>query len=306
MAEHSADSTSGAATVLSTDKDDRGLEVGRQTADLNHVSNVKFQTFDWTADSFDGSRASLVIGADILYLPDSATFIIRALANMLAPSGVCIITDPGRPAATRFIEACSAANLACSVVSVQDVSSADCSLHILRAIIVAMPSDWRLPKASKELQHSLAAMAIAVPEISPTPYESPSPRSPLPNPLPVFSSTASRSPEEVSSTTDAVLAARNTSADGHCVAETEGSGGSEAAACDEPSAKPNVISNDVWDSLPVDHAARAWHRHVLRCFDFLRSHRSLKQLDQAKGALRYNACIFEDSSTCSVAGGPSP
>jgi predicted nicotinamide N-methyase len=96
--------------VLATDYYEPACEFVRLNAIRHGVSKVRTQLVDWKAWP-DLGKFDLIIAADVLYDRDYCQLIANVLPQALARDGEVIITDPGRPRASTFLEICESVGL---------------------------------------------------------------------------------------------------------------------------------------------------------------------------------------------------
>ncbi len=90
------------AAVLATDRCEEALSLLRRNAGRNGVE-IETAVVDWASpvDLLDRIPFDLALAADVLYEPASADPLL-SLMPQLAPK--CLLADPGRPAASEFLE----------------------------------------------------------------------------------------------------------------------------------------------------------------------------------------------------------
>jgi predicted nicotinamide N-methyase len=90
------------AEVLATDGDEEALEMVARNARENGLS-VDTAPVDWSAGDQLKARApfDLVLAADVLYERSSVTLLLELLPRL---GGQVLLADPGRPAASEFLE----------------------------------------------------------------------------------------------------------------------------------------------------------------------------------------------------------
>ncbi|MBI5489788.1 MAG: methyltransferase domain-containing protein [Deltaproteobacteria bacterium] len=90
------------ADVLATDRDPLALVFARENARRNACRRIRFASLDWFAPPplppFD-----VVLGADVVYLPDTFAALLDLAAAALAPRGRFLLSDPDRPQMTDFL-----------------------------------------------------------------------------------------------------------------------------------------------------------------------------------------------------------
>jgi len=104
------------AEVLITDYEAAALDCAQVNAALNQV-RVSTAQLDWREPGWPGDF-DLVLAADVLYEKRNVAPLAERIPELLAPGGVALITDPGRPYLPAFAEALAAKGLAVSTSSV--------------------------------------------------------------------------------------------------------------------------------------------------------------------------------------------
>jgi predicted nicotinamide N-methyase len=97
------------ARVTMTDYDEDALMFARFNASLNlgeaaSGRSMDVALMDWRSPSV-GKDFEVVIGSDILYERRHHDWVLDALPRLLAPSGVALLTDPGRETGRVFADA---------------------------------------------------------------------------------------------------------------------------------------------------------------------------------------------------------
>ena len=96
------------AEVLQTDHAEETLALAQANAELNGIPGVGQELADWS-EWRPPRRFDLVLGSDILYDEAAHAPVGRLLAAALAEDGAVLLTDPGRTATPRFVEAMTTA-----------------------------------------------------------------------------------------------------------------------------------------------------------------------------------------------------
>ena len=96
------------AEVVQTDHAAEALQLARSNADLNGISGVAQELAEWSEWTPPG-RFDVIAGSDILYDAAAHAVVARLLAQSLADGGVVLLTDPGRTATPRFVDAMKSA-----------------------------------------------------------------------------------------------------------------------------------------------------------------------------------------------------
>lgn len=96
------------ARVTMTDYDGDALMFARFNASLNlggaaSGRSVDFALMDWRSPSV-GKGFEVVLGSDIVYERRHHGWVLDALPRLLAPSGVALLTDPGRETGRAFAD----------------------------------------------------------------------------------------------------------------------------------------------------------------------------------------------------------
>jgi len=94
--------------VMATDYYEDALRFARRNAMGNLGRDIATRLVDWSAFPADLGRFDLVLASDVLYERRYARLVARALVQSLAPAGVALVADPGRPALRGFLESCVA------------------------------------------------------------------------------------------------------------------------------------------------------------------------------------------------------
>ena len=90
--------------VTACDYEEDALAFARHNARLNALNaRVSFRFLDWRNPDLDRKYA-IIIGSDILYERPNHEPIQRLLNDTLEPGGMSLASDPGRRAATPFVE----------------------------------------------------------------------------------------------------------------------------------------------------------------------------------------------------------
>ena len=59
--------------------------------------------FDWASEEAP-AKSAVVLASDVLYEPAACTLLADALVKVLAPGGLALVADPGRPHWPRFLK----------------------------------------------------------------------------------------------------------------------------------------------------------------------------------------------------------
>ncbi|MDB5307487.1 MAG: methyltransferase protein [Gemmataceae bacterium] len=88
-------------TVTFSDVDETALQFAADNARLNGFADFRTVPVDIRCPS-DDMKYPVVIGSDLIYQDRLVTPLVDLLGAVLAPGGVCLITDPDRPDRKRF------------------------------------------------------------------------------------------------------------------------------------------------------------------------------------------------------------
>jgi predicted nicotinamide N-methyase len=97
--------------VTASDYYEDALRFARLNAWRAAGREVRPLLLDWRALPQLLPRYEIVVAGDVLYERPYAELVARAIARTLAPRGVGIVADPGRVAASAFVDACPGAGL---------------------------------------------------------------------------------------------------------------------------------------------------------------------------------------------------
>jgi predicted nicotinamide N-methyase len=97
--------------VTATDYYEDALRFARLNAWRAARRAIDATLLDWRALPELLPRYEIVVAADVLYERPYAELVAGAIARLLAPRGLAIVSDPGRLAADAFVEACGARGL---------------------------------------------------------------------------------------------------------------------------------------------------------------------------------------------------
>ena len=93
--------------VTATDYYDDALRFARRNAVRNLGRDISTRLVDWRVFPGDLRGFDLVLASDVLYERAYAPMVARAVVQSLAPGGVALVADPGRPALEGFLTACA-------------------------------------------------------------------------------------------------------------------------------------------------------------------------------------------------------
>lgn len=124
------------AQVLATDYHPDVPGLLERNAARNAVTGVRYQRVDWRREEALPAGFELVLAADVLYLPDLAPLVARAIDRGLAPGGVALVTDPGRAPLQVLVDLLTARGFRCDVEvrSVQDPPRARRDVFVLALV----------------------------------------------------------------------------------------------------------------------------------------------------------------------------
>jgi SAM-dependent methyltransferase len=88
--------------VTFSDVDETALTFATANARLNGFCEFRTQLLDFRYPPSD-AKYTVVIGSDLIYQDQLVVPLTRLLAAVLAPGGVCLVTDPDRPTCRRFV-----------------------------------------------------------------------------------------------------------------------------------------------------------------------------------------------------------
>ena len=139
--------------VECTDYSPESVEFAKKGVEKNSLqSRVKNSVLDWNHISTTQAKDSvdLVIGSDVLYLPESPKQIKEAIKYVLGGSGCALFSDPKRSVATEFIDLCRKdESLEVMVWEVQGAASPYITIENLRFILVVQSEATQAPLQKK-------------------------------------------------------------------------------------------------------------------------------------------------------------
>lgn len=92
--------------VLATDYYEDALLFTRANTYRNCGREVATRLVDWRAIPDDLSTFDIVLASDVLYERSYAAIVAGVIRQLLSPSGRAYIADPGRVAASAFVQSC--------------------------------------------------------------------------------------------------------------------------------------------------------------------------------------------------------
>lgn len=98
-------------TVTASDYYEDALRFARVNAWRSAEREIGAMLLDWRALPALLPRFDVVVAADVLYERPYAELVAATIARVLAPDGLAIVADPGRLAASAFVDACPARGL---------------------------------------------------------------------------------------------------------------------------------------------------------------------------------------------------
>ncbi len=84
--------------VVFSDCDLTALRVARKNAELNGYSNFELLPLDWRCPP-EGLTVPVLLASDLVYERRHVEPLAAAIAKLLAPDGICLLTDQDRPPA---------------------------------------------------------------------------------------------------------------------------------------------------------------------------------------------------------------
>lgn len=90
------------AVVLQTDHEPAALTIAAENARRNGIGGIRRLIADWRRWPVD-ERFDVILGADVLYEPALHDDVARILSACLAPDGLVLLADPGRPGTLAFL-----------------------------------------------------------------------------------------------------------------------------------------------------------------------------------------------------------
>jgi 2-polyprenyl-3-methyl-5-hydroxy-6-metoxy-1,4-benzoquinol methylase len=97
--------------VLATDYYADALEFTAANAQRHGLRRVDTRLVDWRKLPADLGTFDVVAASDVLYEPPHSAWIAAALASTLSPTGLGLLSDPGRRTAQPLLDACAAVGL---------------------------------------------------------------------------------------------------------------------------------------------------------------------------------------------------
>ena len=114
--------------VLATDYYAEALEFTAANAQRNGIDRLDTRLVDWRKLPDDLGTFDVVAASDVLYEKPQAALIAAALACALTPTGVGLVSDPGRRTAGALHDECACRELA--VQCVDEVPTTDASARL--------------------------------------------------------------------------------------------------------------------------------------------------------------------------------
>lgn len=97
--------------VTATDYYDEALSFTRLNARRNNIPPPTGRTVDWRRWPDDLGRFDVVVAADVVYEKPYPSLVAEVFLRTLAPTGIGLMADPGRPGIKSFVEECRRRNL---------------------------------------------------------------------------------------------------------------------------------------------------------------------------------------------------
>ncbi|MEW6440075.1 MAG: 50S ribosomal protein L11 methyltransferase [bacterium] len=96
---------SGAARVVSTDCHALAVELARHNGGLNGCTRFEARCLDWFEPELD-ERFDWVVGSEVVYFEKTFRPLLSVLVRHTKPGGRILLSDPGRPQMSVFLEMC--------------------------------------------------------------------------------------------------------------------------------------------------------------------------------------------------------
>lgn len=120
------------ASLLVTDYEPDALRVTAQNFKLNNLPLPNFMEADWRSAQLK-QRFDVICASDVLYEKRFFKPLLRMLNEYLAPGGMILLAEPGRPIAAPFFEMLSAEGFTfSSVTETVDQDGHDISVRIFK------------------------------------------------------------------------------------------------------------------------------------------------------------------------------
>jgi predicted nicotinamide N-methyase len=116
--------------VLATDYYADALEFTAANAARHKLANVDTRLVDWRRLPDDLGTFDVVVASDVLYEAPQAALVAAALARALAPSGIGLVSDPGRRTAETFVDECRRQGLAARSIARVPTTDAGAGLTV--------------------------------------------------------------------------------------------------------------------------------------------------------------------------------
>lgn len=91
--------------VTFSDYDATAVRFAADNARLNGFTNFEALQFDWRHPPADGRRYPVLLGSDLIYELRNINPLVALIQNVVAPGGVCLLTDQDRLPAYNFQDA---------------------------------------------------------------------------------------------------------------------------------------------------------------------------------------------------------
>jgi len=91
------------ADVTATDYLQDAVDFARKNAEINHITNIDFKTFDWRkAEGYE--RFDVLLASDVAYERSQFDHLQNAFTHLLKPDGLILLSEPNRYIAEPFID----------------------------------------------------------------------------------------------------------------------------------------------------------------------------------------------------------
>jgi predicted nicotinamide N-methyase len=91
------------AEVRLTDYLQQAVDFARKNAELNGISNIQFETFDWRkAEGYQ--RFDALLASDVAYERTQFEPLLKAFTHLVKPGGLILLSEPNRYIAEPLIE----------------------------------------------------------------------------------------------------------------------------------------------------------------------------------------------------------
>jgi predicted nicotinamide N-methyase len=91
------------AAVTATDYLQDAVDFTKKNAEINHISNIDFKSFDWRkAEGYE--RFDVLLASDVAYERSQFEHLKNAFTHLVKPDGLILLSEPNRYIAEPFIE----------------------------------------------------------------------------------------------------------------------------------------------------------------------------------------------------------